>query len=152
MLSDLNNAFKMKLYLFYKLPGAWFMGVSIKQVTAEKAEVNLPYSWRSQNPFKSIYFAAQCAAAEYSTGILCLAAINRRPGISMLVTKFSAEFFKKANTNCIFTCDQGKEVAALIDKAVSSKEPQTITMESTGRNLAGEIVSKAWITWSFKAK
>jgi hypothetical protein len=150
MLKDLNNAFKLKMYLFYKLPGAWFMGVSVKHITAEKAEVYLPYGWRSQNPFKSIYFAAQCAAAEFSTGILCLAAINRRPGISMLVTKFSAEFYKKANTRCFFTCEQGREVATLIEKAISSKEPQVITLESTGRNQAGEVVSKAWISWSFK--
>lgn len=152
MLQDLNNTFKMKMYLFYKLPGAWFMGVSLKQVTPEKAEVNLPYGWRSQNPFKSIYFAAQCAAGEFSTGILCLLAIHRRSGISMLVTKMSAEFYKKANTKCIFTCEQGREVAELIEKAIATKEAQLITMESTGRNEAGEIVSKVWITWSFKAK
>ena len=55
-LADFNNPWKLSFWLFYKLPAAWFMGVRVKQLTTQQSIVRLPYAWRSQNPFKSIYF------------------------------------------------------------------------------------------------
>lgn len=152
VLSDLNSPMKLWLWLLAKLPSAWFMGVRMKKLTPERCEVTLPYGWRSQNPFNSIYFAAQMAAAEFSTGALATLAITGQGRVSMLVSNISGEFIKKANTQTTFTCEQGAEVFAVVEKAIQTGEPQTITMVSTGRQASGEVVSVTNITWSFKAK
>ncbi len=151
-LSDFNNSLKMNLWLFYKLPAAWFMGVRVKKITAERGEVTLPYGWRSQNPFNSIYFAAQAAAAEFSTGALATLALEGRGKISMLVSRVEMDFTKKANSKVTFTCTQGAEVFEVVERAIQTKEPQTITMVSYGVQATGELVSTTRITWSFKAK
>jgi hypothetical protein len=151
-LADFNNPFKMGLWLFAKLPAAWFMGFRIKTITAEKCEVTLPYGWRSQNPFRSIYFAAQCAAAELSTGALAMLALEGRGRISMLVSRIETEFSKKATSLTTFTCEQGAEVFATVEKAIETGEAQTITMVSVGKQATGEIVSVTRLTWSFRAK
>jgi acyl-coenzyme A thioesterase PaaI-like protein len=151
-LSNLNNPLKMGFFLFYKLPSAWFMGVRVKSVTPERCEVTLPYQWRSQNPFKSIYFAAQAAAAELSTGALGMLALEGRGKISMLVSHIEMEFTKKATSKTTFTCEQGAEMFDTIERAVQTKEPQTITMISHGVQATGELVSITKVTWSFKAK
>lgn len=151
-LSDFNNSLKMNLWLFYKLPAAWFMGVRVKKITAERGEVTLPYGWRSQNPFNSIYFAAQAAAAEFSTGALATLALEGRGKISMLVSRVEMDFTKKANSKVTFTCTQGAEVFEVVERAIQTKEPQTITMVSHGVQATGELVSTTRITWSFKAK
>ena len=151
-LDEFNNKLKMTFWLISKLPSAWFMRVSIKKVTAERAEVQLPFSWCSQNPFQSIYFAAQCAAAELSTGALAILALTGRGQVSMLVSHISADFVKKANDTTIFTCEDGAAVFETVEKAITTREPQTITMTSTGRLPSGEVVSITRITWSFKAK
>lgn len=151
-LSDFNNGLKMNFWLLYKLPAAWFMGVRVKKITAERGEVTLPYGWRSQNPFNSIYFAAQAAAAEFSTGALATLALEGRGKISMLVSRVEMEFTKKANSMTTFTCTQGAEVFEVVERAIQTKEPQTITMVSHGVQATGELVSITKITWTFKAK
>lgn len=151
-LADFNSPIKLWFWLLYKLPAAWFMGVRVKNITAEKSEITLPYGWRSQNPFSSIYFAAQAAAAEFSTGALATTAIAGRGKVSMLVSNLEMEFTKKATSKTTFTCEDGLKVFEIVEKAIQTKEPQTITMASTGVQASGEIVSILKITWSFKAK
>jgi len=113
--------------------------------------VSIPYFWRSQNPFKSIYFAALAGAAELSTGALCQLALAGKGAFSMLVVDFKAEYSKKANTRIYFTCEQGAELFSLID-SLQPGETNQLTMLSTGKNKAGEEVARFFITWSFKRK
>ncbi len=152
ILTLLNSRWKMRLYLFWKLPAAWFMGVNVQSCNEREATVSLPYGWRSQNPFRSIYFAAQCAAGEFSTGILCLSALHGKPPVSMLVTKIEAEFYKKAAQKLLFTCSQGVEIQELTDRILQNGQAESIRAESVGRLPDGSIACRVWITWSFKAK
>ena len=117
----------------------------------EKCLVSIPYFWRSQNPFKSIYFAALAGAAELSTGALCQLALAGKGAFSMLVVNFRAEFSKKANTKTTFTCEQGAEVFDLVT-SLNPGESKQITMVSYGKNNSGEDVAQFFITWSFKRK
>lgn len=151
-LRSIRSSWKLKLYFLKNLPSAFWWGIRVKSASPDRAEATLPYSWRTQNPFKSIYFAAQCGAGELSTGILANLARIGRGHISMLVVDQKSEFVKKANTLTTFTCEEGPQVFETVKKAVESGEPQVITMTSTGRNTSGEVVSRIYITWSFKAK
>ena len=151
-LSEFNSPIQLWFWLLIKLPSAWFMGMAVKSVTPERGEVTLPYGWRSQNPFQSIYFAAQSAAAEFSTGALATLAIAGRGKVSMLVTVMEAEFLKKANSKTTFTCADGEAVFAAVEKAIQTGEAQVLTMVSTGVQETGEVVSIVKITWSFRAK
>ena len=69
----------------------------------------------------------------------------------MLVVDFRAEYSKKANSRIIFSCEQGAELFDLID-SLKTGEAGLLTMISTGKNPAGEVVAKFHITWSFKRK
>ena len=147
-----NRPLLMRFFLFWKLPMAWFAGIGVKYCDAQKAVVRLPYCWRSQNPFRSTYFAAQCAAGELSTGLLALAQLQEQPPVSMLVTNIEAEFFKKAANTLLFTCEDGDAFTATIDKALQSGAPQLFVAQSTGRLPDGEIACVLKISWSFKLK
>jgi hypothetical protein len=147
-----NTPWKMRFFLLQRLPGAWFMGINVRQCDLEQAVVSLPYRWRSQNPFRSTYFAAQCAAAEFSTGILALAHLQGKPPVSMLVTQFEAEFFKKADQLLLFTCTEGAEISAAIAQTLATGEGLTFRATSTGRLPDGTVAAQMRITWSFKMK
>ena len=153
ILSLAKSSFKFRMYLFYKLPAAFFSGVRIKSITLEKCTTSVPYKWLTQNPFRSTYFASLAMAAEMSTGTIALSNVyKRKPSISMLVVKMEATYFKKAIDRIYFTCKQGKEIAAIIDEAVASGQGKSIVAKSTGRNKSGEIVAEFLFTWSFKTK
>lgn len=147
-----NTPWKMRMFLFRRLPGAWFMGMNVKQCDTTQAVVSLPYRWRSQNPFRSIYFAAQCAAAELSTGILVLAHLQEKPPVSMLVTGFEAEFLKKADQTLLFTCTEGIQIGNAIAQTIESGEGQTYKATSVGTLPDGTVAARMAITWSFKRK
>ena len=119
------------MYLFYKLPAAFFSGIKISEIDEERCITSVPYKWLTQNPFRSTYFASLAMAAEMSTGMLALSNVYKRiPAVSMLVTKMEATYFKKATGTTFFTCEEGKEIAALIDEAVSTGEAKKIIAKS----------------------
>lgn len=151
-LGKVNRSWYMRLFLFLRLPMAWFAGIGVTSCSEEECVVRLPYGWRSQNPFRSIYFAAQCAAAELSTGLLVLAQLQDRPPMSMLVTNISAEFHKKASAPLLFTCTDGAAIQAAVDAAFADSEARSFTATSIGRLPDGGVAAVVKITWSFKVK
>ncbi|MFN0013268.1 MAG: DUF4442 domain-containing protein [Saprospiraceae bacterium] len=152
VLEQINSHWRMRIFMWWKLPAAAFMGLSISACSAEQAVVRLPYRWRSQNPFRSTYFAAQCAAAEMSTGLLALVALDGQVPVSMLIVGIEAEFLKKASETLLFSCTSGHEIAHAIQQAVDSNEPQTLRVLSIGTLPNGTEAARAWVTWSFKKK
>lgn len=147
-----NSPWRMALFLLWKLPSAWFMGIRVRACDGDKAVVSLPYSWRAQNPFRSTYFAAQCAAGELSTGILAMAVLQEMPPFSMLVTHIEADFFKKADQTLLFTCEDGPAMRALIQSCLADGVSRTFRAQSIGRLPDGVEAVRVWITWSFKAR
>ncbi len=152
LLRNLRSRFKMLFYFMGRFPSPVWWGLRIVSLTHLEASVSIPYGWRTQNPFRSIYFAALAGAGELSTGVLGLVAMQNRKDISMLVVKQEAEFFKKANNTITFTCSQGQEVIDTVHKAMDTGEACPITMTSVGRNPEGEAVCEVRITWSFKRR
>ena len=148
-----NNPFKFRLFLFYRLPAAFLSGIKIKECTHEKCITSVPYKWLTQNPFKSIYFASLSMAAEMSTGALALNNTFRQsPAVSMLVTKMEAQYFKKANSVTFFTCEDGLLISGTVDEARKTGEGKVITAKSIGRNETGELIAEFLFTWSFRVK
>ncbi len=150
--ADLLNPFKQRLFLFTKVPGAWFMGVKVRSLDEKGCCVALKYSWWSQNPFQSIYFAAQAAAAELSTGAIAFMAIAGRGKISMLVAGMQAQFIKKATQATQFECTEAHKIFEAVQRAIETGEGQTVEVESVGTQEDGNIVSRFSFTWSFKCK
>lgn len=140
------------LYLFRHLPAAWFMGVRPMEITDTHCRVRLPYGWRSQNPFRSIYFAAQCAAGEMASGLPALAALRHRPPCSMLVLRVEAEFLKKADRTLVFTCTDVPLIREAIERTFDTGEPQTVRALAVGALPDGTEAARLWVTWSFRAK
>lgn len=149
----MKHPVKFRMFLFSKLPSAFFSGVRIKDIDEAKCVVTVPYKWFSQNPFRSTYFACLAMAAEMSTGTLGLMHIyERTPAVSMLVIKLEANYFKKATGVTTFTCNDGKEIQQTIENTIANGEAQTITAKSVGVNDNGETVAEFFVTWSFKKK
>ena len=147
------NKFQLHLFLFLKIPISWIAGVRLKEMNDEICITKVKFGWLNQNPFNSMFWAVQGMAAEFSTGFLCAEKI-RKSGkkISMLVVHNQAEFTKKAVGRVTFSCLQGKELDAVLQKAIETEEGQTLTLFSEGKDQKGDLVSKFAFTWSFKVK
>jgi hypothetical protein len=152
-LALVQHPVKFRLFMLSKLPAAFFSGVRVKAISAERAEVTVPYKWFSQNPFRSTYFACLAMAAEMSTGLLAMAHIHKRkPSVSMLVRHIEGEFTKKATELTHFVCEGGDAFRQAVEESIATGEGRTVKATATGTNAAGEQVAVFHITWSFKAK
>lgn len=141
------------LWLLYKLPSALFCGIRVRELSEARCRTRVPFGWRSQNPFQSIYFAAQAMAAELSTGALVMLATGNEEGsFSTLIVESHSRFGKKASQEVIFTCEAGPEVFAAVAEAKASGQPRTITVETVGRLPDGAEASRFTYTWSIKRR
>ena len=149
----LKHPVKFRMFLFSKLPTAYFAGVRIKDVDEKYCVVTILYKWFTKNPFRSTYFACLSMAAEMSTGALAMAHLYKiNPPVSMLVIKVESEYFKKATGLTIFVCEDGEAMQKAIEESITTGEARTVRAKSVGKNKNGEIVAEFYITWSFKKK
>ncbi len=149
----MKHPVKFRLFLFTKLPAAYFAGVRVRELDEKRCQVTVPYKWFSQNPFKSTYFACLAMAAEMSTGVLGLMQLHKRkPAVSMLVVGLEADYFKKATDRTSFICEDAELFQKAVDETINSGEARIVKAKSIGKNKDGEIVAEFYITWSFKVK
>ena len=149
----MKHPVKFRMFLFSKLPSAFFAGVRVKEIDEKKCVVAVPYKWFSQNPFRSTYFACLSMAAEMSTGSLSMMHVyKRKPPVSMLVVKVESEYFKKAVDKTMFTCEDGDIIAKAIEESVATGDARIVRVRSIGKNKEGETIAEFYITWSFKVK
>ncbi|MDO5968939.1 DUF4442 domain-containing protein [Flavivirga aquimarina] len=144
---------KLNTFIIFKLPAAYFCGVRTKHIDTNKCIVTVKYRWINQNPFKSMFWAVQGMAAEFSTGALMIAKIQESgKRISMLVTSNNATFTKKATGRITFTCNDGHLIDEALKRTIETGEGQTIWMKSIGVNEEGVEVSTFNFEWSVKVK
>jgi len=149
----MRHPVKFRLFLFSKLPAAYFAGVRVREANEKRCVVSVPYKWLSQNPFRSTYFACLSMAAEMSTGALAMAHLYKlNPPVPMLVVKVESSYFKKATGRTYFVCEDGELFSKTIEEAIAGGEPKTVIARSVGKNRDDEVVAEFFITWSFKAK
>jgi acyl-coenzyme A thioesterase PaaI-like protein len=149
----MKHPLRSRIFLLLKLPSAFLAGVRIRDIDEQQCRVTVPYTWLSQNPFRSTYFACLAMAAEMSTGALAMAHVYKRnPPVSMLVLKLEADYYKKATGITVFTCGEGEQLKAAVEQAITTGEGSSFTATSVGKNKAGETVAVFRVTWSFKSR
>jgi acyl-coenzyme A thioesterase PaaI-like protein len=146
------NPGKLRLFMLRKLPLAWLAGLRLVALTPEAATVTIRYKYLTQNPFRSIYFAALAMAAELASGMQAMLHTQGGGAVSMLVVGLQADFTKKAVGLIAFTCYDGAAIAQAIADSRATGDGCTVVCTSTGRDEAGDTVAVFRVTWSFKAK
>ena len=135
------------------LPMGFIAGLKVVSFSETQVQVSVPYKFLNKNPFRSIYFAVLAMAAELSSGLSAMAALeNATVPVSMLVLNMKADFIKKAKSRIIFSCSDGNKIRKAIAKSIETGEGQTAEVMATGTDEKGEEVAKFWFTWTFKPK
>jgi len=152
LVSRMLSPFLWRLYAMRKLPSTVFWGVRVRHLDWNECQVTMPYGWRTQNPFNSTYFAAQCGAAELSTGALALLHLDGKAPTSMLVTQFDSKYYKKVSKTLRFVCKSGDEIAQAIAGTLADGEGREVVALSQGFLPDGTLAGEFWVTWSFRKK
>ena len=141
---------RFRLWSLFKFPASRFAGLRIVKLDSESCVVSVPGGWRTQNPFKSMYWAIQGMGAELSTGGYALAVVNslgRRT--RTLVAAQESKFRKKALGEITFSCEDGVLARKAVEESIQTGSPVSVELKSTGRDAAGDVVSEWVFKWSF---
>lgn len=153
LIQNAKNRFKMRFFMFKKLPLAFIAGLRIIHIDDKMAAVSIPFKFINKNPFQSIYFAALAMAAELSTGIIALISVqSASKPVSMLIFEMSANFTKKAKSQIVFSCYEAKAIEKAIEESIKSGEGKTVTVTTIGVDNEGDQVAEFKFTWTFKPK
>ena len=149
----LNSPRLFRAYMAAKMPLGALAGLKIETLDGYQCAVSVPCSWRTKNPFGSIYFAALSMAAELSCAGLALMA-SRAPEekVAVYPIGLKGDFIKQAKAKTTFTCTQGPELFAAVRRAIETGEAVTVVTNTVGQTDEGLIVSKFDFTWSYKKK
>jgi hypothetical protein len=153
LLTILKSKFWFRLFLMKSLPAAFFCGLNLNSLTEERSDVTVRFSWFTQNPFRSIYFACLAMAAEMSSGVLALVhSQHLTPKVSMLVMGMNAEFHKKAVGKIRFECNDGAKINRVIEDVVKNQIGLVCETHSKGFDEQGDCVADFFIKWTFRQK
>jgi acyl-coenzyme A thioesterase PaaI-like protein len=139
--------------LLMKVPLLTFTGVSVQELSLERAEVSLPFGWLTKNPFGSMYFGAIMMASEAASGATMLLHTEDYPKkVSPIVARIEGEFLRAAYSRMTFTCEDGDAIGQLIEKSDETGERQEETVVIEGHTEQGELTSRVELDWSVRVK
>ena len=148
-----SSPLRMKLFMMKQLPMGWLAGLRVDFFEEDEVRVSVPFKYLNKNPFRSVYFAVLAMAAELSSGLIAMAAVqDAGVPVSMLVLNMKADFLKKARTRITFLCTEGKRIRQSISKSIEYGSGQVVEVKVTGTDADGEPVADFWFSWTFKPK
>lgn len=150
---QLLSPWRFRLYLWAKLPLAACAGLGLRRLDEDGCTVTLPGGWRTQNPFRSTYFAAQMMAAEMSTGAPAMVLVGgASASVALILRDVRAVFTKKVQGRSTYTFDDVAGLRDAIERAAGQSEETRFTARVRGETQDGQPASEFEVTWSFKRR
>lgn len=136
---------KWNLFLLGKLkiPMLSYTGVKLISINDTEARVEIKLKRRTKNHLNSMYFGALAVGADVAGGIHAFyyaEKMNKR--ISFAFKGMNAQFFKRAETDCLFICSDGKKVENAVLKSINTNERVNESTKVIAYNKNAEVVAE----------
>ncbi|WP_162046404.1 PaaI family thioesterase [Vibrio taketomensis] len=124
MLSPIRKAnFYLSSFGFLKVPLIWLCRPKIISLDDDKVEVVIPLRRRTKNHLNSMYFGVLAVGADVAGGYMAMnKAQQRGERISLAFKSVKADFLKRPEADVLFTCEDGRLIDDMLDKAIASGE------------------------------
>lgn len=150
---EIVDTLSLRYFGLTKIPLLFYVSPSIIEATDETITVKIRLRHRTKNHLGSMYFGALSIGADCAIGSLTVRHINKSPArINFIFKHFSAEFLKRAEADVYFICNQGMEIARLVDLAAQTDERVESSLQAiaTVPDLDNETVARFSLTLSLK--
>ena len=150
-----RETLKLRGFGLLKVPMLFYARPRVLALSASHIVVCVPFRRRNRNHLGSMYFGALCIGADCAVGALALHHI--RAGavpVSIIFKGMQAEFHKRAEGDVHFTCEEGREIADLVARAIASEErvTQSFTVTASVPALDHEPVATFRMMLSLKRR
>ncbi len=126
----IRNTSFIRVFGFFKIPLLFYLRPTVVELNDSNCEIKIPLSRRSKNHLNSMYFAALAAGADLAGGLVAMKKImDSKRKVSLVFQEFHASFYKRAESDVFFQCDQVQEIKELVNLAISTKERQKMDVK-----------------------
>lgn len=120
---------KLRAWSFVKIPLIHFTRPTIIAMNGDRTEIKIPLNWKTRNHLKSMYFGSLAVGADLCVGLVAMREINASgEKIALVFKDFKADYKKLAKDDVHFICEEGAVARDLVQKAVASKERQSMAI------------------------
>ena len=152
-LARLRSPVAMFGFSLWSMPLAVFTGLRVEELTEARCVVSLPFGWRTQNPFRSMHWAAQGIAAELATALHASASIRAAPvPVRMILARSEAQFTRMCRGRARYVFEQVGAVREALERTLASGASVNVATHVTGYDPDGEVISTWVFEWSFRAR
>lgn len=135
----------------------YFVKPSIVAVNEDRCEIRIPLNWRTRRrDIGAMYLGTLCMGADVASGLIAFhLTTTRKLRVSFIFKDLRAEFLKRAEDDVHFSCEEGANIVALIERAMATDERQETTVNVVARvpkKLGDEPVARFAMTLSVKKK
>ena len=145
----------VRAFGLFKVPLLFWISPSVKELSDKRCVVKIPLNRRTKNHLNSMYFGVLACGADAAGGLAAMKLIiDSGKNVSLAFKDFHAEFLKRAEGDTYFTCEQGEEIKAFVDKVVASDERHHMPVKITATcpDIDDEPVAEFTLTLSLKKK
>ena len=133
------------------------MKPSILELSGRRCEVVVPLNWRTRRrDIRAMYLGTLCMGGDVAGGLMAFnLAARSKERVSFVFKDLKAEFFKRAEDDVHFVCEDGELIAGLMRRTIESGERQEATVSvvaTVPTKLGAEPVAKFQLTLSLKKK
>ena len=140
----------------WKIPLLFAVRPKVLSLTDEEAIVEIRLFRNTKNHLGTMYFGALAIGADAVVGILAVHHMkkSKHKGIHLSFKDFKADFKKRPDGNVHFVCKDGKNIEALVNDVIASKERRNLTVPAYAYvpSKSPEPVAEFELTLSLKCK
>ena len=135
----------------------YFVKLSIIEVNERRCEIAIPLNWRTRRrDIGAMYLGTLCMGADVASGLIAFHLMRtRKLRVSFIFKDLRAEFLKRAEDDVHFSCEEGANIVALVERAMAGGERQETTVNVIARvpkKLGDEPVARFAMTLSVKRR
>lgn len=143
----------LRLMGIFKIPMIGYVRPRLVEINDTEVVVRIRLRRRTKNHLKSMYFGVLAVGADVTAGLHAFYfcdELNVRPSFAFKAMK--SEFIKRAETDVIFTCNEGAAVREQVLKAIQTNERQNHWVKVIAKDLNGDVVALFEMEISVKIK
>jgi acyl-coenzyme A thioesterase PaaI-like protein len=152
----LRETLFIRAYALAKIPLLYFARPVIEELDNDHCVVRLKLNRRTKNHVGSMYFGALSIGADLAGGLMANKLARQRGAkLQILFKDFHADFLARAESDVLFTCDDGKAIRDAVDRALAAPDRVNIPIRVTAtapKSRGDDPVARFALTLSLKRK
>jgi hypothetical protein len=145
----------LQMYGLWKIPLLFAVRPKVKSISDKKIIVEIPLNKITKNHSGSMYFGSLAIGADCAVGLLAVHHIDKcKVKVNLIFKDFQANFLKRAETDVLYLCTEGKKIKSLVEQAIRTGERQNmaISAKAVSKRNPEEIFATFILTLSLKRK